>query len=66
MNKISQNSYESIEDYGKRIKEKLRKLNEASCLMADTQAEIAILQKANEKSAIAKFEQNIRDTSCIA
>lgn len=63
LNEISQNSSESMEDYGKRMKEKLRKFNEASRLMTETQAEIAILQKANEKFAIAKFEQNICDST---
>lgn len=63
LNKISQGPNESMEDYGKKVKNKLRKLNEASRQLASTDAERAILQKANERLAISKFEQNIRDNT---
>lgn len=54
---------ESIEDYAKRFESKLHKLNEASRSLAQTDPEKAILIKANEKLAISKFEQNIRDNT---
>lgn len=63
LNKVSQGPNESIEDYGKKVRNKLRKLNEASRQMGTTDAERAILQKANERLAISKFEQNIRDNT---
>lgn len=58
-----QKSDESIEDCGKKVRTKLRKLNEASRSMATTEAERTILQAANEKLAISKFEQNIRNNT---
>lgn len=61
LSKAFQKKDESMEDYAKRFRGKLQKLNEASRAMAPTAAEKAILQKANEKLAISKFEQNIRD-----
>lgn len=45
------------------MRTKLRKLNEASRAMATTSAEKKILQDANEKLAISKFQQNIRDNT---
>lgn len=54
---------ESIEEYAKRFKNKLQKLNEASRALAQTEPEKAILISANEKLAISKFEQNIRDNT---
>lgn len=58
---IFQKRDESLDDYAKRVKEKLRRLNESSRLMADSEQEKKILMKANEKLAISKFEQNIRN-----
>lgn len=58
---IFQKREESLEDYSKRVKEKLRRLNESSRLMANSEDEKRILMKANEKLAISKFEQNIRN-----
>lgn len=54
---------ESVEEYAKRFKNKLQKLNEASRTLAQTEPEKAILISANEKLAISKFEQNIRDNT---
>lgn len=63
LSKVSQGTGESMNDYGKRVRNKLLKLNEASRQIANTAAERAILQKANERLAISKFEQNIRDNT---
>lgn len=61
LSNVFQKSNENIEDYGARVKTKLRNLNEASKKMATTTAEKTILCKANEKYAISKFQQNIRN-----
>ena len=61
LSKTFQKRDESMEDFGARMKEKLKRLNEASRTLASTAAEIEVLRKANEKQAIAKFEQNIRN-----
>lgn len=61
LNQIFQKKDESIEDYGNRVKEKLKKLNEASKKMTETNEQVQILRKMNEKHAISKFEQNIRN-----
>lgn len=63
LNNVFQKNDESIEEYGKRVRAKLRKLNEACNQVADTQDGRAILHKANEKLAISKFEQNIRQST---
>lgn len=63
LNKVAQAPNESMEDYGKKVKDKLRKLNEASRQLGTTDVERAILQKANERLAISKFEQNIKDNT---
>lgn len=61
LSQIFQKKDESIEEYGNRLKQKLKKLNEASKTLTETAAEQKILQKTNEKQAISKFEQNLRD-----
>lgn len=53
LNNVFQKKEESIEDYGTRVKTKLRHLNEACRTMATTDAEKKILRKANEKQAIS-------------
>lgn len=58
---ILQNANESIEAYGKRTKEKLRKLNEASRSLVTGDDQLPALRTANEKLAIAKFVQNLRN-----
>lgn len=63
LNKVFQKRDETIEDYGARVKTKLKKLNEASRSLTNTAAEMTILRKANEKQAISKFEQNIRNNT---
>lgn len=63
LSKAFQKKDESVEDYAKRFRSKLHKLNETSRAMAANDAEKAILQMANEKLAISKFEQNIRDNT---
>lgn len=63
LNQVFQKKGESIEDFGARVKTKLKKLNEASKLLSEDVNEHKILQKMNEKQAINKFEQNIRDST---
>lgn len=63
LNKVFQKKDETIEDYGARVKTKLKKLNEASRSLTNIAAEMTILRKANEKQAISKFEQNIRNAT---
>lgn len=43
------------------MKNKLKKLNEATRSMTEVDAEYKILTKMNEKQASSKFEQNIRN-----
>lgn len=61
LNQVFQKKDESIEEYGSRVKNKLKKLNEASKTLSESNDQIKVLQKMNEKQAINKFEQNIRD-----
>lgn len=63
LSNIFQKKDESIEDFGTRVKAKLKKLNEASALIAKTEAEKSIIRKMNEKQAISKFEQNLRNST---
>lgn len=61
LNQSFQKVGESVEDYGNRMRLKLKKLNEASKSLTENQNEMQILHKTNERQAISKFEQNIRD-----
>lgn len=61
LNNTIQKKDESIEDYGARMKTKLKRLNDATRPIAANDAEKEVLRKANEKHAISKFEQNIRN-----
>lgn len=54
---------ESIEEYGNRVKEKLRNLNEASKSIIRDNNDLTPLRTANEKLAITKFIQNLRNES---
>lgn len=63
LNNITQYKDETIEKYGNRIKEKLRNLNEAISDITTENAEKIILRKVNEKQAISKFQQNLRDNN---
>lgn len=63
LNSIFQKKDETISDYAARVKEKLRKLNEASQTLTDNAEAMTVVRKANEKGAIAKFGHNIRDQS---
>lgn len=61
LNNTFQKKDENLEDYGTRIKKKLAKLNEASREITENETELKILRQVNEKNAISKFEQNIRN-----
>lgn len=61
LNNVVQLQNESIEQYGYKVRKKLRALNEAIKNITETAEEKAILFKMNEKLAISKFEQNLRD-----
>lgn len=61
LNNSFQKKEESIEEYGSRIRAKLKKLNEACRSLAKSNDELKILKKMNEKQAISKFEQNLRN-----
>lgn len=61
MNNSFQDPDGTIENYGSRIKNKLKKLNEASRSMTEVETEFKIISKMNEKKAIAKFGQNLRN-----
>lgn len=51
---------ETIEEYGNKVKNKLRSLNDTTNELVDSQEEKNILRKMNEKLAISKFEQNLK------
>lgn len=61
LSNIVQKPNESVEEFAKRTKEKFRILNEASKSISDVEAELAVLRKADEKLAITKFQQNLRN-----
>lgn len=61
LNNSFQKKDESIEEYGTRIKNKLKKLNDACRFLAKTDDEFKILRRMNEKQAVSKFEQNLRN-----
>lgn len=63
LNQVFQKKDESIEDYGSRVKSKLKKLNEAIKTLSENDEQSQVLRKMNEKLAISKFEQNIRDST---
>lgn len=63
LDNVSQKREETIEQYGGRIRSKLRILNEAIKDMTSDENEIAILRKLNERQAVSKFEQNIRENT---
>lgn len=60
MANVLQKPDESFEDFGKRVKEKFRILNESYKSISEVDAEVAVLFKANEKLAITIFQQNMR------
>lgn len=61
LHQVFQKKGESVEDYGARIKTKLKRLNEASKLLTNSDDSFKVVKQMNEKQAINKFEQNIRD-----
>lgn len=61
LNNSFQKRDESIEEFGTKMKGKLKKLNEACRSLAKSDEELKILRKMNEKQAISKFEQNLRN-----
>lgn len=61
LNTSFQGPEENIENYGSRMKAKLKKLNEASRFMTEIPSEFKVITKMNEKQAISKFEQNLRN-----
>lgn len=63
LNNITQNKEETIEQYGNRMKSTLRNLNESISDIADIGAEMSILRRVNEKQAISKFQQNLRNNN---
>lgn len=63
LDNVIQKKEESIEQYGNKIRSKLRVLNEAIKDMTTNGDEIAILRKMNERHAISKFEQNIKENT---
>lgn len=62
-NQITQKKDESIEDYGTRVRVKLKRLNESSRSQVPSDTDAQILYKVNEKQAISKFEQNLRNNT---
>lgn len=58
---IRQRKSESMEEYGKRIRKGLEKLNLATKSLTQDDAALVPLRKANEVHAIRKFEQNMFD-----
>lgn len=56
---IRQRKNESVEEYGKRIRKGLEKLNLASKSLTQEETALIPLRKANEIHAIRKFEQNM-------
>lgn len=63
LNNVKQFKDESIEAYSNRIRGKLRSLNEAVKEMTESDTEITVIRKINEKQAINKFEQHIRNNT---
>lgn len=61
LNSVFQKKDENLMDFGNRVKEKLRKINEVSSSLSANNDALAVVRSANEKIAIAKFQQNIRD-----
>lgn len=60
LNNIMQNREETIEAYGKRVREALHRLNKSSAKVSDNVQEQSVFRKAHEKLAISKFTQNLR------
>lgn len=63
LNNVTQTKDESIEQFGNKVKTKLRDLNESIKEITENEAEMIILKKVNEKNAISKFEQNLRNNN---
>lgn len=61
LNNVTQGKEESMEQYGNKIRKKLKALNEAIKDITENDAEIQVLRRMNEKHAISKFEQNIKE-----
>lgn len=56
---IRQSRFESIESYGNKMRLALYDLNEASKTLSNNAEALKLLNKANEKLAMRKFEQNL-------
>lgn len=61
LNNVLQLQKETIEEYGKKVKKKLRALNDTTNELVDSQEEKTLLRRMNEKLAISKFEQNLKN-----
>lgn len=61
LNNIFQKRDETIELFGKRVRECLQKLNEAARNISNEIADLTAYRKTHEKLAISKFVQNIRN-----
>lgn len=58
---IFQKQDESIENFGSRARKLLIQLNDATRTVSEEQAELTAYRKTNEKLAISKFTQNLRN-----
>lgn len=61
INNLIQNKSETIDQYGTKAKAKLKTLNESLSEITENDQELTILRRVNEKLAISKFQQNLRD-----
>lgn len=60
---IRQGWTETIEKYGNRMRLAFYELNESSKTLSDNAEALSLLNKANEKLAIRKFEQNLQSNN---
>lgn len=63
LNRVNQKSDESVEEFGKRVKTKLRRITETTSTPTTTEAEKKIMRTCMEKLAIGKFTQNLRSNN---
>lgn len=59
LNNVKQEGTESIEDYGNKVKTKLRAMIDSMASVTTTDAEKKIMRLCAEKQAISKFTQNL-------
>lgn len=65
LNKVAQKTDETVEEYGDRVKTKLRVVFESMATTINTDAERKLMRLCTEKLAVSKFTQNLKSNNIL-